>query len=83
MYGGLAAENITQAAARDMMRDAMFRLEDANYPIVLTVHDEIVAETPEDFGSVDEFTRIMATLPPWASGLPVSVDASRGFRYQK
>lgn len=83
MYGGLAAENVTQATARDVMRDAMFRLEAAGYPIVLTVHDEIVAETSETFGSVDEFSRTMAVLPSWAAGLPVSVDASRGPRYQK
>ena len=82
-YGGLWVENIVQAVARDVMVFAMFRLEAANYPIVLTVHDEILSETPEDFGSVEEFEDIMRIVPPCYAGLPVAVDAHRFFRYQK
>lgn len=82
-YGGLWAENVTQAVARDIMVASMVRLEDAGYPLVLTVHDEMLSETPKGFGSVEEFTRLARSLPPWADKLPVFVDADEMFRYSK
>ncbi|MCV4777572.1 XRE family transcriptional regulator, partial [Escherichia coli] len=57
-YGGLGAENVTQAAARDVMANAIMNTEAAGYENVLSVHDEGVAETDEDFGSEDEFHEI-------------------------
>lgn len=83
-YGGMLTENVVQAISRDLMVEGMIRVEQAGYPIILTVHDEIVAEPPEDHGSLKEFESLMAgPTPPWATGCPVSVEGWEGPRYKK
>jgi DNA polymerase len=82
-YGGKLVENITQALCRDVMAEAMLRAEPIGYKIVLTVHDEIVVEVPEDFGSLAEFESIMSQPPEWAMDLPVSAEGWRGKIYRK
>jgi DNA polymerase len=52
----------------------MLNLEAAGYPIVLSVHDEVVAEVAEEFGSIEEFEPIMCRLLDWANGFPVKAE---------
>ncbi len=83
-WGGRLTENIVQATARDVQRHGLVNLEAAGYPIVLHVYDEDIAEVPEGFGSIEEFERIMSTMPPWAAGWPIkAVGGWRGKRYRK
>ncbi len=81
-YGGKLTENIVQGSCFDVLAGAMLNL-DIEYPIVLTVHDEIVSEVPERRGSLNEFCDIMATVPKWAEGLPLNVEGWEGLRFRK
>lgn len=83
-YGPKLAENICQAVARDILAHSMLALDAAGYPIVLHVHDEIVAEMPPGQGSVGEFEEIMGRMPQWAADWPVRAAGGwRGLRYRK
>jgi DNA polymerase len=82
-YGGLWTENIVSGIARDLLAEAMLRIEAAGYPIVLHVHDEIVAEVPIGFGSSEEFNQLMTRKPAWALELPIAAQTWTGARYAK
>lgn len=82
-YGGSLVENITQAVARDLLADAMLRLDQAGFKIVAHVHDEIICETCPDSPGLEEMKKIMSTPPAWAMDLPLAVSGWQGFRYRK
>ena len=82
-YGPKLVENIVQGTARDLLAEAMLRVEKKGYPIVMHCHDEIIAEVPEGSGSVDEMCEIMAVQPEWAEGLPLRADGFECRFYKK
>ena len=82
-YGGKLSENITQAATRDLMADAMVKLEKVpGVDVVLSVHDELLAEVdgPEGLAAMES---AMLDTPSWARGLPVAVEGGLMRRYGK
>ena len=74
-YGGKIVENITQAVARDVLADAMLRLEKAGFEILFHVHDEAVPEQPDENIRLEEVNQIMGTPIPWAKGLPLKAES--------
>lgn len=84
-YGGKLVENITQATARDVMRDAMLAADRKGIPLTLTVHDELITEPVADKAdtTLADVLAIMHTPPAWAQGLPVAGDGWVGERYKK
>lgn len=83
-YGGKLAENVTQALCRDMLAFALVGVEQAGWPIVLHVHDEIVTDVPnEPQYSAAELERLMCVLPDWAAGFPLAAEGQELMRYAK
>ena len=82
LYGGLVVENAVQAMARDLLADAMLRIEARGRPVVLTVHDEVVAEG-EESDDLEEYLRLMREVPAWAAGCPIGAEGWKGRRYRK
>ena len=82
--GLFVVHNCCQAVARDVLADAMPRAEAAGYEIVLGVHDELITETPDtDPYNTKSLSKIMATNPPWADGLPLAAAGFETARYKK
>lgn len=73
-WGGKLAENVTQATARDCLRDTMLALAEAGYDIRAHVHDEVIISEPRDGRTVEDVSAIMGRELPWAPGLPLRGD---------
>jgi DNA polymerase len=82
-YSGKLTENITQATARDLLAEAMHRMELAGLDIVGHVHDEVILEVPKRQYTVDDVCNIMNRNPAWADGLPLSSAGYTGNYYYK
>lgn len=80
-YGGKFVENIVQAIARDILAEAMMRLEKKGFNIVMHIHDEVVIES--DSSSIEEINEIMSIVPIWALGLILDADGFESEFYKK
>ena len=80
-YGGKLVENIVQATARDVLAEALLRLEESGYPVVFHVHDEAIVETSGT--SIETINNLMAQAPDWAAGLPLNSEGYVTKYYKK
>jgi DNA polymerase len=85
LWPGLACENVTQAAAHDILRYALRELEreGEGEDVVLHVHDEIVCETSDPARTTELMKRVMTSPPAWAAGLPLGIGIKTMERYGK
>jgi len=83
-YGGKITENIVQSVSCDVLAHGIVLAELAGFETVLTVHDESIAEAPDtpEF-SAEGLSRMMATVPAWAPGLPLAAKGFEAYRYRK
>jgi DNA polymerase len=85
LYGGKLCENIVQAIARDILVEAVLRLEDRGYHVLFHVHDEVVVEVEQarameaQSAVQDELSRV----PAWSVGLPIASEVTTATKYQK
>jgi DNA polymerase len=82
-YGGLLVENLCQSVARDLIADAMVKAEKAGFEVLLSVHDELIAERKIGESTLKDFEDIMLNTPAWAEGLPIAVEGFKSQRYRK
>lgn len=82
-FGGKLTENIVQGLCRDIIAGAMLALQRHGYPVIASVHDEVICEVPLGYGTQDEMVEIMCQVPDWAAGFPIAAEASEGIRYGK
>ena len=80
LWGGTLTNNLCQAVARDLLVEALLRLDDAGYTIVGHVHDEVIIAGHHD---VELIAKIMCQLPRWAAGLPLAAAGYHCNRYRK
>lgn len=81
-YGAKLVENIVQATSRDLLAEAMHRLEAAGNPVVMHIHDEAVIDAQKD-SSLDTMVNIMTEVPDWADGLILNAAGFVGDFYKK
>jgi DNA polymerase len=82
-YGGKLSENVTQAVCRDILADAITRVEAAGFRVVVHVHDEIVCEGVFAEADRAEFEKLMTVVPAWAADFPISAGCWLSARYIK
>ncbi|XHR30384.1 MAG: DNA polymerase [Chthoniobacteraceae bacterium] len=84
-YGGKLVENYIQASARDVFAENILRVEDAGYPVLFHVHDEVITEVPisQAEAAKTEIERLMSVCPTWLEGCPLAAEAVVASHYLK
>lgn len=83
-HGGSLVENADQASSRDLLAEAMFRVDQIDdFDLLLSIHDEVIAEGHPDVCSVKEFEALMSEVRWWAPGMPITAEGWKGPRLRK
>ena len=82
-YGPKLVENCTQAIARDILCEAMRRMERNGLEIVAHVHDEVIIEAPKGAYTVDDICKLMNERPDWGKDIPLASAGYTGEHYFK
>ncbi len=82
-WGGKLTENLTQATARDCLKESMLALSGAGFDIRAHVHDEVIITEPVGGRTVEDVCRIMGAPISWAPGLPLRADGYETPYYKK
>jgi DNA polymerase len=83
-HGGTLVENADQASSRDLLAEAMWRIDqDDRFKLLLSIHDEVIAEAPIGTATLKEFETIMSEVPQWAPGMPIAAEGWIGPRLRK
>jgi DNA polymerase len=82
LYAGKITNNIVQGTARVVMTDGMLRV-DKKYPVVGTVHDELLCVVPDDEveGAKDWVLEQMIAQPKYMPGIPLNSEVGAHRRY--
>ena len=78
--GARFLRDIVQGLARDVLLDAMQRLADANYPVVLYLANKVVVES-EDPAALMAISAVMEQPPHWAKELQLTIQGYACNRY--
>ena len=82
LYAGKITNNVVQGTARCVMTDGMLRIA-RRYPIVGTVHDEVLLVVPENEAE-EAKTWVLAQMtmePSYLKGIPLNADVGAHRRY--
>ena len=82
LYAGKITNNIVQGTARVVMTDGMLRV-DKKYPVVGTVHDELLCVVPDDEveGAKGWVLEQMIAPPKYMPGIPLNSEVGAHRRY--
>jgi DNA polymerase len=85
LYGGLLAENASQALARDVFSDILLRLESLGHNTIMHVHDEVVIEAKKDDADqiLCDVLSAMSAPISWIPDLPLEAEGKVTERYEK
>ena len=84
-YGGKLVENYIQSTARDVFAEGLLRVEDAGFPVLFHVHDEVIVEVPiaQAEAATTEIERLLSICPTWLEGCPLGAEAKVASHYLK
>lgn len=83
IWGGILFQHGVQAIAADLIANGLLTVEEHGYDVIFAVHDEGVSLVKKNYGSVEEYERLLCIVEPWARGIPLVAEGWAGTRYKK